>query len=165
MDDEPIISLHNPRGVVVWISGAPKGVRPEDVVGTTPWQWVPDEEKSRVKDRFSACIALAEPQHFQATAIIPSGPILLDVRIDPTTGTAVPIIARTRVLDSRVSLLTVREREVAMLTAEGLSAKQVGRRLGISGSTVDTHRNRIREKLGVRTIADVALFALRNLHD
>jgi DNA-binding CsgD family transcriptional regulator len=165
VDDEPIISLHNPRGIVVWISGAPKSVSPEEVIGTAPWQWVPDEEKDRVKDRFSACIALAEPQHFQATAIVPSGPILLDVRIDPTTGTAIPIIARTRVLDSRVSLLTAREREVALLTAEGFSAKQIGKRLGIEGSTVDTHRNRIRAKLAVRTIADVALFAMKHLRD
>lgn len=165
MDDEPIISLHNPKGVVVWINKAPDGVSAAEVLGTTPWDWVGDDEKSRVKALFSTCIALGDQQHFEATAIVQGGPIRLDVRIDSTTGAAIPIIARTRVLDSRVSLLTGREREVAKLTAAGMSAKQIGRKLGISGSTVDTHRSRIRAKLRIATIADVAIFAIRNLRD
>jgi DNA-binding CsgD family transcriptional regulator len=165
MDDEPIISLHDPHGIVLWINKAPDGVTPAEVVGTTPWHWVADEHKARVKAYFATCIALGDQQHFQQPAIVKGNVIQLDVRIDPTGGTKLPIIARTRVIDSRISLLTPREKEVSMLTAEGLSAKQIGRRLGISGSTVDTHRSRIRAKLGLRTIADVALFAMRNLHD
>lgn len=163
--DEPIISLHDTHGVVVWINTAPDGVTPQEVVGTTPWYWVDDAEKPRVKAYFATCIALGESQRFESPAIVKGRTIQLDVRIDATGGTVIPIIARTRVLDSRVSLLTAREKEIALLTAEGFSAKKIGRKLGITGSTVDTHRSRIRAKLRLRTIADVAMFALRNLHD
>lgn len=75
----------------------------------------------------------------------------------------VPIISRTRVLDHKVSLLTEREKEVAVLTARGLSASQIGEELGISRSTVDSHRSALRRKLKAKTLAQVALFAIRNL--
>ncbi len=39
------------------------------------------------------------------------------------------------------------------MTAEGLTAKEVARRLGISRKTVEQHRGRILIKLGVRNQA------------
>ena len=44
--------------------------------------------------------------------------------------------------------LTVREREVLRLVAEGFAAKQVARHLGISPKTVERHKTRIYAKLG-----------------
>ncbi len=49
--------------------------------------------------------------------------------------------------------LTPRERQVLAMTAEGLTAKEVARRLGISRKTVEQHRGRILIKLGVRNQA------------
>ena len=46
------------------------------------------------------------------------------------------------------SRLTVREREVLRLVAEGFAAKQVARQLGISHKTVERHKTRIYSKLG-----------------
>jgi len=45
--------------------------------------------------------------------------------------------------------LTPREREVLSLVADGLPAKQVARRLGISEKTVEGHKSRVFAKLGV----------------
>jgi DNA-binding NarL/FixJ family response regulator len=44
--------------------------------------------------------------------------------------------------------LTLREREVLRLVAEGFAAKQVARQLGISPKTVERHKTRIYSKLG-----------------
>jgi DNA-binding CsgD family transcriptional regulator len=44
--------------------------------------------------------------------------------------------------------LTVREREVATLVAEGLTSKQIGRRLFISKRTVDAHLRHAYAKTG-----------------
>jgi DNA-binding NarL/FixJ family response regulator len=60
------------------------------------------------------------------------------------------------------SRLTPREREIVQLLAEGRSNKQVADALGISPSTVKTHRKNILSKLNVRSTAGLVLYAIRN---
>ena len=60
----------------------------------------------------------------------------------------------------KLSRLTAREREVLDLAAKGLHAKEIAARLGISPRTVEVHRTRIMEKLGVRNIAELVRFAV-----
>jgi DNA-binding NarL/FixJ family response regulator len=57
--------------------------------------------------------------------------------------------------------LSNREREVVKLIALGHSSKEIGRLLGISHRTVDTHRNRLMGKLDLKTLADVVRYAVR----
>ena len=57
--------------------------------------------------------------------------------------------------------LSKREREVIKLIALGHSSKEIGRLLGISHRTVDTHRNRLMGKLDLKTLADVVRYAVR----
>jgi PAS domain S-box-containing protein len=49
--------------------------------------------------------------------------------------------------------LTPREREIAALLIEGLTSKQIGRRLAISPRTVDVYRARLMKKYGAATTA------------
>jgi DNA-binding NarL/FixJ family response regulator len=56
--------------------------------------------------------------------------------------------------------LGVREREVLHLIAQGLSSTAIGRRLGISARTVETHRERIKAKLGVSSHAGLIRYAV-----
>ena len=63
---------------------------------------------------------------------------------------------------SRVDpLLSVREREVLQLLAEGLSSPQIGKRLFIATSTVETHRRSIMRKLEIHSVADLTKWAIR----
>ncbi len=48
-----------------------------------------------------------------------------------------------------MDLLTAREAEVLALVAEGLSNRQIGERLFISGKTVSVHVSNLLAKLGV----------------
>ena len=57
--------------------------------------------------------------------------------------------------------LTAREREVLRLTAEGLTSKEMGERLGISPRTADVHRAHVIRKLGLRNRVEVVRFALK----
>jgi DNA-binding CsgD family transcriptional regulator len=52
--------------------------------------------------------------------------------------------------------LTPRQREVAALVAEGLTNREIGRRLGIDERSAEGHLERIRLRLGVRSRAQVA---------
>lgn len=58
--------------------------------------------------------------------------------------------------------LTPREREVAALLAQGLINKEVASRLGISLTTVISHRKNIMEKLHVRSVSGLAIYAVMN---
>jgi DNA-binding NarL/FixJ family response regulator len=59
-------------------------------------------------------------------------------------------------------VLTAREREVVQLIAEGSSNKAVGRALGISVKTVETHRAAAMRKLSLNSTAGLVRYALRN---
>ena len=58
--------------------------------------------------------------------------------------------------------LTTREREIASLLAMGKSNKEVARALCISVRTVETHRRRILGKIGVNSLAELVLYAVRH---
>lgn len=58
--------------------------------------------------------------------------------------------------------LTGRQREVLQLLAEGKSAKEIGALLGISPRTVETHKYKMMDDLGVKTSAELVQYALKN---
>ena len=55
--------------------------------------------------------------------------------------------------------LTSREREIVLALAEGLSNRDVGRRLNISEGTVKAHLHEIYQKLGVKNLTALAMLA------
>lgn len=61
----------------------------------------------------------------------------------------------------RYDALSAREREILQLIAEGRTSKDVATLLGVSPTTVDTHRAHLMRKLGVHTVAELVLFAVR----
>jgi two-component system response regulator NreC len=58
-------------------------------------------------------------------------------------------------------LLTAREREILQLLAEGKANKDVANLLNLSLYTVETHRAHILRKLGLHTVPELILYAVR----
>ena len=58
--------------------------------------------------------------------------------------------------------LTLRQREVLQLLAEGRSAKEIATSLSISTRTVEFHKYQMMETLGLHGTADLIHFALKN---
>lgn len=80
--------------------------------------------------------------------------ITSSLQTDPNENVESSIMAGT-------SGLTVRQREVLQLVAEGRSSKEVARVLGIAVKTAEFHRHQLMRRLGVRSIAELAAFAVR----
>jgi DNA-binding NarL/FixJ family response regulator len=59
-----------------------------------------------------------------------------------------------------LDVLTAREREVLDGIARGLTNKEIAGELGISHRTVETHRESLMRKLGIRTVAGLTRFVL-----
>jgi DNA-binding NarL/FixJ family response regulator len=60
-----------------------------------------------------------------------------------------------------ISHLTIRQREILQLIAEGQSTKQIATLLGVSIKTVETHRSQLMERLKIFDIAGLVRFAIR----
>ncbi len=63
--------------------------------------------------------------------------------------------------DDGVRPLSSREREVLQLIAEGRSSREIAATLGISVTTVKSHRNHIMEKLNIHDKAGLTRYAIR----
>ena len=72
-----------------------------------------------------------------------------DGRDGPDEGTAPPI-----------DVLTARERDVLEGIARGLTNKEIAAELGISHRTVETHRESLMRKLGIRTVAGLTRYVM-----
>lgn len=62
----------------------------------------------------------------------------------------------------RLGSLSDKELVILQMLAKGMSNKQIGEVLFISNKTVSTHKTRIMEKLGARSLVDVIDFARRH---
>lgn len=64
-------------------------------------------------------------------------------------------------VEDTYDLLTAREREVLQLVAEGKSNKEAAAVLNLSLHTVETHRSNILTKLGIHSVPELILYAVR----
>jgi DNA-binding NarL/FixJ family response regulator len=64
-------------------------------------------------------------------------------------------------IDSPLSDLTGREREVLQLVAEGKSTKEIALELHVSTKTIEANRRQIMEKLDVHSVAELTKCAVR----
>lgn len=63
--------------------------------------------------------------------------------------------------DDSYDLLSGREREVLQLVAEGKSSKEIAGLLNLSTYTVETHRSNLMQKLNLKGIPELILYAVR----
>lgn len=64
--------------------------------------------------------------------------------------------------ENRQKGLSAREMEIFKLFAEGTSNRQIAEKLFISVRTVETHKNNIMKKIGLKTTVDLVKFAIKN---
>jgi two-component system NarL family response regulator len=73
-----------------------------------------------------------------------------------------PALSSTIVLEEGDRTLTVRQREILQMLADGLQTEAVARKLGLSTETVRTHTKRILAKLHADTRTQAVAIAIRN---
>jgi DNA-binding NarL/FixJ family response regulator len=65
-------------------------------------------------------------------------------------------------LDDPIVSLTPRQREILQLLSEGRSAKEIASTLSISPRTVEFHKYELRQRLSLRTSAELIHFAIKH---
>ena len=76
-------------------------------------------------------------------------------------GIAAAVAASYASATQTTGTLSVRERQVLQLIAEGESSKEIAVRLGISAKTVETHRFKLMRKLDIHDTAGLVRYAIR----
>lgn len=79
--------------------------------------------------------------------------------VSPRLAAGLPTAAPALRGSARVGEITPRQMQILRLVAEGHTAKEIGRALGISHKTVEFHRAQLAERLGVRDIAGLTRYA------
>ena len=69
--------------------------------------------------------------------------------------------SRTATAQKSLALLTPRERQVMRMVVGGASTKDVARQLGVSTRTIEVHRKHIMQKIGVDSLAQLVMVAVR----
>jgi len=92
----------------------------------------------------------------QAIQVVRSGEVYLSPGISRTV-----VDAYLQKTDLPGEQLTVRERMVLQLVAEGQSTKEVAATLGISVKTAESHRTKIMNKLEIHEVASLVRYAIR----
>jgi len=70
------------------------------------------------------------------------------------------VLTSLAVEEEKTEVLTIREREVLKLLAEGKRTKEIAEALYISPFTVRRHRSNIMEKLNIKSLADLVKYAI-----
>lgn len=65
-------------------------------------------------------------------------------------------------VNDKKQILSEREKEVIACLSDGLSFKEIGEKLYISPRTVENHRSRILEKLGLKNTVELVKYAIKN---
>jgi predicted ATPase/class 3 adenylate cyclase/DNA-binding CsgD family transcriptional regulator len=106
-------------------------------------------------DAVALALTAAEPAPGPVPAVtVPA------VTVPAVTVPAVTVPAVRRAADGPAVPLSAREREILALLAGGASNAKIGERLFMTTNTVRTHLDRIRDKTGARTRADLTRYAI-----
>jgi DNA-binding NarL/FixJ family response regulator len=132
-------------------SGAPVLVLADDL---SPEQLTAILENGASGYLFTDC---APEELMRALCTVAAGEVVLDAR---ATATILTQWRRLRASGQGRFSLTPRETELLAEMAEGRSTKAIARALGISVKTVENHKIRIFDKLGVRTHAQAVSVAI-----
>lgn len=73
----------------------------------------------------------------------------------------VDLILERHLNDYQPSQLTEREAEIIPLIANGMSNKEIAAKLHLSFHTVTTHRKNIFRKLGIKSVSELVIYAVR----
>ena len=97
----------------------------------------------------------------KAIAMVARGSIYLSPQI---TNLLVDTVARSSAHfeTTPYDVLSTREREVLQMLSEGRKTKEIADELCISPKTVESHRKRIMDKLGLHSVAELTKYAVRH---
>jgi len=145
--DVVLLDFRLPDGTGAEAAAAVREVRPEAKLIFLTREDTDEARFAAVQSGASAFIHKSKAATEVVTAIrdVARGRMLITPR------TIATLLAKRRGIEAQLQSLTVREREVLRLMADGLSSRAIAAKLGISYTTIRTHIRSVGGKLGVHS--------------
>jgi len=129
---------------------------------------VSDESENQLREVFAAgvraCILKSDPARELIEAVEAASlhmPVYSQGAIRVLLGALGPEPSQRKKAFAKAAL-SIREREVLQLVAEGKTGKEIAATLHMSLRTEETHRANIAKKIGAHSVVDLARYAFRN---
>ena len=146
-----IVQILDQQDRIAYMSGlhpwdVENGLTGEDVIGQDVWEWIA-AGADKYRQAFAECRATGQRQMCDISVAVAGQIHRWVVQIDRFKQDHLIISATS--IPVNIEELSDREREVIKLLAQHLSSSQIATQLGITVSTVEKHRSKIRSTLGL----------------
>ena len=162
---EPLITLHDARGRIVF--AAPLFHHSDaEVIYTQPWDWVEsnvEKEKMRQADQTVLFDRKKVVVRFELN-VTKDNKIIYECRATPVdTNEVTMMVSSVAIEDNQPRNITGREAECLRHLIGGLHTKGIAKAMNVKTTTINTYKQRLKEKLGVDSLAGLIAWGCRHL--
>ena len=152
-------------GTIAWTntSGIPDANDTDNVIGDSVWSRCGPEDQDRFRDMLAKVMLDQQTNSFSTVVRNVEGKrvyVAVD-RLPIVQPSQHAVVGWCRFLSDEILELSKREREVLKLVCEELTSEQIAKRLHISSTTVESHRQNIARKLGTSSTVGQVRMAIR----
>ncbi|MFL2869552.1 MAG: helix-turn-helix transcriptional regulator [Pirellulaceae bacterium] len=162
---EPLITLHDARGRIVF--AAPLYHHSEaEVIYTQPWDWVESAvEKEKLRQAYQTVLFDRKKVVVRfELSVTGDKKITYECRATPVdTNEVTMMVSSVAIEENRSGNITGREAECLRHLIGGLHTKGIAKAMNVKATTVNTYKQRLKEKLGVDSLAGLIAWGCRHL--
>ena len=162
---EPLITLHDARGRIVF--AAPLYHHSEaEVIYTQPWDWVESAvEKEKLRQAYQTVLFDRKKVGVRfELSVTGDKKITYECRATPVdTNEVTMMVSSVAIEENRSGNITGREAECLRHLIGGLHTKGIAKAMNVKSTTVNTYKQRLKEKLGVDSLAGLIAWGCRHL--
>jgi predicted ATPase/class 3 adenylate cyclase/DNA-binding NarL/FixJ family response regulator len=153
--------LHSMALGFVALGDVETAARLAGAIGDRHLPFVSHRQRALLRSQLNESLDAAARARYQTTGSELDAGAAVAEALERIEALAAASSANATVSDVDPSNLTVRQREVAKLVAQGFTNKQIAQRLGISRFTAETHVRNILERLDAASRSEIATWAAR----
>jgi DNA-binding CsgD family transcriptional regulator len=135
-----------------------------EVIYSQPWDWVrTDTEKNKIRTAFQKVIFDREAITLRATFYFGGEPMLYECNAVPVDTDDITLMATSVPIEDSHNSLSRREVECLRRLISGKHTAAIAQSMGVKSTTINTYKQRIKEKLGIDTLAGLIAWGCKYL--
>jgi len=160
----PLVTLHDARGRIVFAEPLMYH-SPADIIYSCPWDWVSTEKENElIRSAFQRVVFDRETVTIRANLEFNGEKHAYECHAVPVdTDDVVAMITSVPVVTEGSAMLTDREVECLRQLISGKRTDSISEAMGIKVTTVNTYKQRLKEKLGVDSLAGLIAWGCKHL--
>jgi len=159
----PLVTLHDSRGRIVFAQPLIK-LSASEVIYSQPWDWVrTDIERKEIRTAFQKVVFDRESITLRATFFFGGEPMLYECNAVPVDTDDITVMATSVPIDAAQHSLSNREIECLRELISGKHTTEIARSMGVRSTTINTYKQRIKEKLGIDTLSGLIAWGCKHL--